>query len=54
MAEPKEVSLETLAGIAGVGGADPKLDEVIFAPVTEVDTGGLHILGEGINPEPAE
>ena len=29
----KEVSLETLAAIAGQGGADPVLDETIFEPV---------------------
>lgn len=54
MAETMEVSLETLAGIAGGGGADPDLDEVIYTPASDVDTGGLHILGEGINAIPSE
>lgn len=49
MKEPKEVSPETLAGIAGAGGADPELDEVIYAPVTEIETGDLHTFGEAIN-----
>ena len=48
--ETAEVSVETLAGIAGAGGADFEIDEAMYAPASDVETEGKDLISEGINP----
>ncbi len=52
MSEIPDVSLATLAGIAGQSGADAELDDVIYTPSSDVDVGQMHDISEGINSEP--